>query len=298
MSRLGMDDWDEMANDLFDSPYAESPVDMAVASRPRLQSALFKVPCPRCGGSGRYSDYHGACFRCNGVGYQTVKTDPAILAANRAKDAERKAAKATTAAAKHWEAFQAQHPAVAAWMDANTHFDFANSLRASVQKWGGLTAAQLAAAERCVERARARDEERAQAKVSAPEAVGASKLEEAFAKAHSHLKWPKVRVAEFVFKPAGPNGLNAGAIYVTDAKRTGDDGKPLYLGKVMGGRLQLLRDAKEREAEVLKVLADPAAAATAYGLEFGQCSCCGRELTNKESIERGIGPICAERFGW
>jgi hypothetical protein len=25
---------------------------------------------------------------------------------------------------------------------------------------------------------------------------------------------------------------------------------------------------------------------------------CGRTLTNDGSIERGIGPICAENYGW
>jgi len=46
------------------------------------------------------------------------------------------------------------------------------------------------------------------------------------------------------------------------------------------------------------VAKDPSAAARAYGLRTGQCSICGRELTNAESRARGIGPICAERFGF
>jgi hypothetical protein len=29
-----------------------------------------------------------------------------------------------------------------------------------------------------------------------------------------------------------------------------------------------------------------------YGLETGECSICGRELTDAESIKRGVGPIC------
>jgi len=40
---------------------------------------------------------------------------------------------------------------------------------------------------------------------------------------------------------------------------------------------------------------DPLAAAIAYGRETG--SCCGRELTNKVSIDLGIGPICREKWG-
>jgi hypothetical protein len=30
----------------------------------------------------------------------------------------------------------------------------------------------------------------------------------------------------------------------------------------------------------------------------GKCGCCGRKLTTPESLDRGIGPECAKRFGW
>lgn len=30
----------------------------------------------------------------------------------------------------------------------------------------------------------------------------------------------------------------------------------------------------------------------------GKCGCCGRTLTTPESLDRGIGPECAKRFGW
>lgn len=30
----------------------------------------------------------------------------------------------------------------------------------------------------------------------------------------------------------------------------------------------------------------------------GKCCCCGRKLTTPESIESGIGPICAGKKGW
>lgn len=42
---------------------------------------------------------------------------------------------------------------------------------------------------------------------------------------------------------------------------------------------------------------DPTGAAIAYGRGTGNCSCCGRELTNAESIALGIGPICLDRLG-
>lgn len=34
-----------------------------------------------------------------------------------------------------------------------------------------------------------------------------------------------------------------------------------------------------------------------YGKKTGQCSCCGRTLTNQASIDLGIGPICMEKYG-
>ncbi len=35
---------------------------------------------------------------------------------------------------------------------------------------------------------------------------------------------------------------------------------------------------------------------TRYGHELGACGICGRTLTDNESIERGIGPVCAGRL--
>lgn len=37
-------------------------------------------------------------------------------------------------------------------------------------------------------------------------------------------------------------------------------------------------------------------AAAAYGKLYGVCCVCGRELTNEDSIEAGIGPICAQKI--
>ena len=33
-----------------------------------------------------------------------------------------------------------------------------------------------------------------------------------------------------------------------------------------------------------------------YGIQFGVCCVCGRELTDEVSVSRGIGPVCARRF--
>jgi hypothetical protein len=72
--------------------------------------------------------------------------------------------------------------------------------------------------------------------------------------------------------------------------------QPKYLGKVTPNRLdsRLNDDVK---AVILEAASDPLTAAVRYGRETGSCSCCGRDLTNPESIRMGIGPICREKFG-
>lgn len=35
-----------------------------------------------------------------------------------------------------------------------------------------------------------------------------------------------------------------------------------------------------------------------YGREIGSCGHCGRTLTNQESRDKGIGPVCEGRMGW
>lgn len=70
-----------------------------------------------------------------------------------------------------------------------------------------------------------------------------------------------------------------------------------YLGKVTrsGCDSRLSDTVKET---IMSVASDPLNAAIRYGKVSGSCSCCGRELTDPRSIEAGIGPICAEKFGW
>lgn len=48
---------------------------------------------------------------------------------------------------------------------------------------------------------------------------------------------------------------------------------------------------------VLKLIRiDPREAAVRFSREYTVCAVCGSPLTDPESMERGLGPICAERF--
>lgn len=185
-----------------------------------------------------------------------------------------------------WDNFVAQHPARAGWIDRNPGFDFAASLRRQIEAGRQLSDKQLAAIDRCLAR------DRNHPKQDAPRENLGTLIHEALAV--SGLRWPALRVFELVFKPAPAAGQNAGAVYIT--RRDGG----AYLGKIDAqGAFWPTGDATTEDRGVIKMVAlDPAAAAKASGLQTGRCSCCGLELTNPESIELGIGPICREKWGW
>jgi len=90
------------------------------------------------------------------------------------------------------------------------------------------------------------------------------------------------------------------ALWVTSQTESeeGDYGlKPKYLGKVTRSAIDSKFSDTVRET-VLVAASDPLTAAIRYGKVSGECSCCGRELTDPRSIERGIGPICADKYGF
>lgn len=279
------DDLDDPIDDLL----GRGPVPAAARPAPpaSYKPADFTEPCQKCGGTGRFRDL-GPCFACQGRGKKTFKTAP------------EKRAKARAAAAGKLEAaieaWKAEHPAAYAWLLARTdRFEFATSCWNGLRKYGALTDNQLAAVERLMARDVERDAKRAverEQRAAAAPVVEVSAIEVAFAKAReAGLQWPKLRLARFELSPAGANSKNPGAIYCKD----GAD----YLGKVIAGRFLASRDCgEEREKAVIETLRDPKAAAVAYGKSFGKCSCCGRQLTDPASIEAGIGPICAGKFGW
>jgi len=176
-----------------------------------------------------------------------------------------------------------QFPLEAKWIEVNAPTnDFARSLRAGVLRWGSLTPRQLDAVRRC------------SAPRAAAQAVNDAALRACFDKAlASKLKRPVLRLDSVKVSPAPATGKNPGALYV---KSTDNDGT--YLGKVMGGAFTPSRDCTpEQAAEVAALMSDPAKALDAYGKRTGNCGCCGRALTAAESVERGIGPICAANFG-
>jgi hypothetical protein len=191
-------------------------------------------------------------------------------------------------------AFERAHPDIAAWWTGND-FSFAIALREAVTKYGSLTDRQMASAMKCIESSKARQAQKQQTVVEAP-AVDITAVVASLRRGQEKgIRKPILRLANengaFTLSLAWDGGKNPGAVYVTGA------GREDYFGKIIDGKFIKSNACDSvKESAILAVCANPETAAIAYGRQFGICSCCGRELTNKKSIELGIGPICLAKF--
>jgi len=276
--------FDDMSNDLdFGAPIKSATPEVT----------YFEQDCPKCSGTGTYmgySRYGMHCFACKGKGKMTFKTSPATRAKAKASAQRRAEVKADAHAVKVQE-WKDANPAETAWMATSAdRFEFARAMLEALNKFGSLTEKQFAT----VQRLTAQSAERKATRVESAPVVTVGAIEVAFNKAkEAGIKFPKLRLDTFVFSPAGENSKNAGAIYIKNK----EDG--VYLGKVAGGRLFTSRDCTTEASErIVAVASDPKQAAVAYGQKFGKCAICARQLTDADSIKLGIGPICAEKYGF
>ena len=169
------------------------------------------------------------------------------------------------------------------WLKVQEKNDFRMSLRRSLAQYGSLTEKQVAAVERIANRK----------PPTADATVDFAPLFSTFAKAkESGLKRPIIRAGGIKVYPAPESGKNAGALYVKD--RWGE-----YLGKVTAeGDFFRARGVSDDDVRhVVELAADPLGTAIKYGRETGSCACCGRDLTDEQSVKDGIGPVCKKRFG-
>lgn len=261
----------------------------------KVEQPLHKERCISCGGLGCWNGRPGyPCFKCNGTGFRTFKTP----SDQRAKARASKTQKKVNAEEASIEAFKTAHPAEYAWMVKSApKFEFAANMLANIRQWGSLTEKQLAACTRSAEKL-AVSKQAKEASAPAADTAGVDRLKLAFdtaiAKSQAKgrtLKMPRITIGGIVISPAKATSANPGAIYVKEAGQ--------YLGKIKDGRFFAAYECTaEQEKRVLAFVADPKAAAIAYGIETGVCCICNATLTNKVSIEAGIGPICATKFGW
>lgn len=288
--------FERKGDDLLQAPSRATHVSRAAEAGHR-----YTEPCGDCRGTGSFYSYAGRyvgpCFKCKGKGQLTFKTSPEERAKARNAAERLRQQKADTLRANA-EAWLEANPVEAEWLrqPITGSFTFHADMLEALHKYGSFTEKQEAAVRKAAASSAVRKAQWAAEKAEreANQAdIQIDRIEQAFDAARaSGLRKLKLRLAGFVFKPAGANSRNPGAIYVLDDSDT-------YLGKVQGGKFARSRDCTaDVEAAVLAAAADPHAAAVAYGKQTGICACCGRELTNAESVALGIGPICRDKWGW
>lgn len=168
---------------------------------------------------------------------------------------------------------------------------FAHSLVTQYNNRGSLSPRQWEAAERMLAKLDANAEAREAGK---KDGIDLSRIKALFETAmKSGLKRPKLRLGRVMLSLASQTSRNPGAVYVKDTD-TRD-----YLGKVMDGTFTPSFAGTQANVgdELVALAKDPLAKVVEHGKLSGHCACCGRELTDPESVDRGVGPVCATRWG-
>ena len=270
-----MSDWDSFINSLAED---QAPIPLKVSTEKQY-------PCGQCAGTGLYQGVRvhqekTKCFACRGKGY--FKTDPRKLEKARQKRAEKK-----RDAIEEAQAANIASPVYASVFAMAGWNDLAASLAEQHKAGRAWSEKQVAAIASML----VRMEERRAQKLAEAQQVDLSGIVQMFEHAKtSGYKRPIYRAEGLKISLAPESSANAGALYV---KTEGDD----YIGKVLNGRFIATSAATDEHKQALTMIAqNPKDAAVRYGRQTGKCACCGRGLTNKQSIELGIGPICAERW--
>lgn len=275
--------------DAFVASLADDPIETKSSSNEKT------YPCGQCMGTGLYQGVRvhqdkQHCFACRGKGY--FKTDPRKLQQRRQRAQEKKFEKIE--ASKQANIDTGLLPALQGMADWN---DFARSLVDQHFAGRSWSEAQVASAGKMVAKVEARRAAKAAEREANAAAVDLSAIEQMFGAAFdSGYKKPSYRANGLRIKP----GRND-ALYVLNEERM-EDGhfgpQPGYEGKIVDGKFYGVRATAETTVErLLAIAADPRGEAVRHGQRTGRCSCCGRELTKHASIEAGIGPICAEKWG-
>jgi hypothetical protein len=133
---------------------------------------------------------------------------------------------------------------------------------------------------------------------------------ELFDKAKQNLKYPKytylVNNRKIQFSLAGPNASRPGTLNITDGGAYGSN--------IFYGRVARLKDAEKvtpiiewngryggfsREITELieRLVNNPVEEGKLFGQKYAYCCFCAKEITTKESLAAGYGPVCAAKWG-
>jgi hypothetical protein len=276
------------------------------AGETKLDDHLFT--CEKCHGKGSviigYVNRRQAeCFYCNGTGKRKTSAEhrAKLKATRQANDQKRKAEKSAKFEAWLADTTQEQRAAIK-WLREQVAYngfygrsEFSTSMISRLDSRDTLTENMINAITRMHTKAMANQAKREAEKSAEMElnsvSTEFSALFAAFAKAHEEIAKPIFRVDDLKVSRAPDHGTNAGCLYV---KSVCND----YLGKITPSG-QFKGRASDSQRESLDALAkDPFAAVIKHGRDTGKCGCCGKELTKKQSIEDGIGPICKDKWGF
>lgn len=271
------------------APASKEPVNLDYIVPPK------QFPCKRCGGTGKWSggfNRYGSstCHACNGKGHFKTSHE------DRQKARQQRQASKTKHLDEAKAEFTKEYPTLIPQLfDLIEWNGFAASLVDSFNKYGSLTEKQISAAQKMLAKVAEGRAKRAAEKNEKQVSVDLTPIRMMFeAAVASGRKKPTYRAEGLIISRAPDHGRNAGSLYVkTDDSRE-------YQGKI--GEDNVYRpvgSAEASTAQALQVIAEnPSDAAIRYGRKTGNCAICGRELTAAESVERGIGPICADNFGF
>jgi len=268
-------------------------------AEPATQVKRQQFPCHACGGTGKYNGVRihqerSDCFTCKGRGFFYTSYDDrkAAKAKRQAKAEAKRASNREAGLAQLTEALGEQG---LAWLQNASWSEFYTDLLHKAIQYGSLSEKQLACVVNGWAKQQVRDAERNAARAAreanAP-VIDLTKINGLFDTAKGNgLKKPRLVCGSLRLSLAPLNGVNAGCIYVKDQGE--------YAGKITAeGKFFAVRTARaEIAGELQEIAKDPLNAFKVHGQVTGNCSCCGRELTNSDSIALGIGPICAEKWG-
>lgn len=197
-------------------------------------------------------------------------------------------------------AFDVENPGMRSFLfKASEWSSFALSLHTALYKYGKLSEKQLQAARSMKAKSEGRQAAQDAAFVSAPTTY--AELARAFLSSSASLKRPKLRLRtedgqRVVLSRCGSKSKTPGFINITDG---GPFGEGMYFGKISPEGRVSFRSAPDTVIALLNDFnANPQDAIKVQGVRTGECCCCGRELTDPISIANGIGPVCAEKWGF
>lgn len=107
--------------------------------------------------------------------------------------------------------------------------------------------------------------------------------------------WPDVRAGRYAIEDPDDGVLK---FYHVDRPTEGRWQGRIFLSVRASDEKHPIRDHAKKSRIMDKIAIAPKAAMLRFGQEIGACGHCGRTLTNAESREIGIGPICRGKMGW